>query len=124
MLEDHTYATWIAQSDTSTPPISTRVTGRRWHTIAVHGVQPSKKEPQKLKPKEQPMPKSNDNAAMNMRLCFQMEQINSQSLYADTAEGNWRLINYPVKELMRENVERFVMLMSYSKPRRPPMMMM
>ena len=47
MLEDHTYATWTAQSDTSTPPISTIGTGRRWRTVAVHGVRPSKKEPQK-----------------------------------------------------------------------------
>ena len=39
---DQTYATWIAQSDTSTPPISTRGNGGRWRTIAVHGVWPSK----------------------------------------------------------------------------------
>ena len=30
--------TWTAQSDNSTPPISTRGTGRRWCTMAVHGV--------------------------------------------------------------------------------------
>ena len=121
MLEDHTYTTWTAQSDTSTPPISTRGTGRRWRTIAVHSVRPSKKEPQKLKPK-QLMPKSNDNAAMNMRSRLQIEQISSQSSHADTAEENWRLVlaSYPMKELVRENVERFAMLMLYSKPRRPP----
>ena len=54
MLEDHT-------------PISTRGTGRRHCTIAVHDVQPSKTEPQKPKLKKIPMPKSNDNAAMNVR---------------------------------------------------------
>ena len=112
------------QSDTSTstPPISTRGTGRRWRTIAVPGVRPSKKAPQKPKQKEQPMPKSN-NAAMSVRLLLQIEQISSQSSHADTAEGNWRLVlaNYPMKELVREDVERFAMLMSYSKPRRPLM---
>ena len=41
--------------------------GRRWRMTAVHVVRPSKKEPQTPKPKEQPMPKSNDNAAMNVR---------------------------------------------------------
>ena len=88
----------------------------------MHGVRPSKNESQKLKPKEQPMPKSN-NAAMNVLSCMQIEQISSQSSHADTAEGNWRLVlaNYPMKELVRENVERFAMLMSNSKPRRPPM---
>ena len=103
MLEDDTYTTWIAQSDTSTPPISTRGTGRRWRTIAVRGLRPSKKEPQK--PKEQPMSKSNDNAAMNVRSRLQIEQISSQSSHAITAEGNWRLVlaNYPVKELVRQN---------------------
>ena len=123
MLEDHTYTTWTAQSNTSTPPISTRGTGSRWRTIAVHGVRPSKNESQKLKPKEEPMPKSNDNAAMNVLSCLQIEQISSQSSHADTAEGNWRLVlaNYPMKELVRENVERFAMSMSYSKPRGPPM---
>ena len=99
MLEDHTYGTRTEQSDTSTPPISTRGIGRRWRTIAVPGVRPSLKEPQKLKPKEQLMPKSNDNAAMNVRL--QIEEKISQSLHADTAEENWRLVlaNYPMKEL-------------------------
>ena len=43
ILEDHTYATWIAQSDTSTPPISTRGTGRRRHPIAVRDVRPKPK---------------------------------------------------------------------------------
>ena len=71
----------------------------------------------KPKPKEQPMPKSHDNATMNVRSPLQIEQISSQSLHADTAEGNWRIVlaNYPMKELVRENVERFAMLMSYSK---------
>ena len=43
---------------------------------------------------------------------------------ADTAEENWPFVlaNYPMKEHVRENVERFAMLMSYSKPRRPMMM--
>ena len=86
VLEDHTYATWTTQSDTSTPPISTRGTGRRWRMIAVHGIRPLKKELQKLKPKEQLMLKSNDNAAMNVRL--QIEPISSQSSHADTAEKN------------------------------------
>ena len=114
MLEDYTYGTWTAQSDTSTPQISTRGTGKR---------RPSKTEPHKLKSKDQPMLKSNDNAAMNVRLCWQIEQMNSHSSHADTAEGNWRLVlaNYPMKELVRENVERFAILMSCSKPRRPPM---
>ena len=35
MLEDSTYATWIAQSDTSTPPISTR--GTAWRTAVKKG---------------------------------------------------------------------------------------
>ena len=76
--------------------------------IAVHGVRPSKNEPQKPKPKEPPMPKLNDNAAMNMRLRSQIEPISSQSWHADTAEGNWQIVlaNYPTKELVRENVER------------------
>ena len=119
MLEDHTYAKRIAQSDTSTQPISIRCTGWRWRTIAVHGVRPSKL--QKPKAKKQRMPKSNDNAAMNVRARFQIEQISSQSSHADTAEGNWGFVlaNYPLKELVRENVERSAMLMSYSKPRRP-----
>ena len=67
------------------------------------------------------MPKSNDNAAIIVRL--QIEQISSQSSHADTAEGNWQLVlaNYPMKEVVQENVERFAMLMSYSKPRRPLM---
>ena len=123
MLEGPSYAKWIAQSDT--PPISTRGTGRRWRSIAVHGVRPSKKEPQKPKPKEQPMQKSNDNAAINVRSRLQIEQISCQSSHADTAEGNWQLVytNYPLKELVREHVERFAMLMSYSKSRRPPMTM-
>ena len=118
LLEDHSYATWTAQSDTSTPPISTRGPGRRWRMIAVHDVWPSKNP----KPKEQPMPKPNDNATMNIRSRMQIEQFSSQSSHADTAEGNWRLVlaNYPMKELVQKNVERFV-LMSYSKPRRPPM---
>ena len=87
---------------TKLPPISTRGTGRRWRTIAVHVVRPSKKEPQKPKPKEQLMPKSNNNAAMNMRSRLQIEQISSQSSHADTAEENWRLVlaNYPMKELV------------------------
>ncbi|KAI0225802.1 hypothetical protein LSAT2_023434 [Lamellibrachia satsuma] len=78
---------------------------------------------QKLKPKEQPMPKSNDNAAMDVRSRLQIEQISSQSSHADTAERNWRLVlaNYPMKELVRGNVGQFAMLMPYSKPRRPPM---
>ena len=91
-----------------------------WRTIAVHGVRLSKKEPQKLKPKEQPMPKSNDNPAMNVRSCLQIEQISSQS---SREEGNWRFVlaNYPMKELVREHAERFAMLKSYSKSRRQPM---
>ena len=99
--------------------------GRRWRTIAVHSGRPSKKEPQKPKPKEQPMPKSNDVAAVNVRSRLQIEQISSQSSHADTAEGNWQLVlaNYPKIELMCENVERFAMLMSYPKPRRPPMIL-
>ena len=58
-----------------------------------------------------------------MRSRLQIEQISSQSSHADTAEGNWLLVlaNYPMKELVRENVERFAMLMSCSKPRGPPM---
>ena len=56
-----------------------------------------KQEPQKPKPKEQPMTKSNDNSRL------QIEQISSQSSHADTAEGNWRLVlaNHPMKELVR-----------------------
>ena len=78
---------------------------------AVHGIQPSKKEQQKPnKTKEQPMPKSNDNATMNVHSHLQIKQISSQSLHALI------LANYPMKELVRENVERFAMLMSYSKP--------
>ena len=38
-VEGHTYVT------------TTRGTGRRWRAIAVHGVRPSKKKPQKPKPK-------------------------------------------------------------------------
>ena len=93
--------------------------------IAVPGVRPSKKEPQKPKLKEQLMPKSNDNAAMNVRSRLQIKQISSQSSHANTTEGNWQFVlaNYSMKELVRENIERFVMLMSYSKPRRPPVMM-
>ena len=88
----------------------------------MHGVRPSKKEPQKPKPKERPMSKSNDNAAMNVRSRLQIEQISSYSSHADTAEGNRRLVlaNYPMKELVREHIERFAMLMSYSKPKKPP----
>ena len=40
------------------------------------------------KPKEQPMPKLNDNAAMNARSRLQIEQISNQSSHVDTAEGN------------------------------------
>ena len=86
MFQFHIYATQIAQSDASTPPISTRGTGRRWRSIAVPGVRLSKKEPQNPKPKEQLMPKSNDNAAMNVRARLQIEQISSQSSHVDTAE--------------------------------------
>ena len=98
-------------------------TGRRWCMITMHGVRPSKKELQKPKPKEQPIPKSNEYTAMNVCSRIQIEQISSQSLHADAAEGNWQLVlaNYPMKELVRKNVERFAMLMSYLKPRRPPM---
>ena len=79
----------------------------------------SKKEPQNTKPKEQPMLKSNDNTAMIVHSRLQIEQISSQT--SVTVEGNWRLVlaNYPMKE--QENVERFTMLMSNSKSRRPPM---
>ena len=82
-----------------------------------------KRSRKKPKQKEQLMPKSNDNATMKVRSCLQIEQISSQSSHANTAEGNWRLVlaNYAVKELVRDNVERFAILMSYSKPRRPPM---
>ena len=60
---------------------------------------------------------------MNVLSCLQIEQISRQSSHADTAKGTWRLVlaNYPMKELVRENVERFAMLMLNSKPRRPPM---
>ena len=38
-------------------------------------------------------------------------------VYADTAEGNWRLVltKYPMKELVRKHVAGFAMLMSYSE---------
>ena len=78
-----------------------------------------KQEPQKAKRKKQPMSKSNDNAAMNVRSRLQVEQISSQSSHADKAERNWRLVlaNYPIKELVREKIERFVMLMLYRHTR-------
>ena len=110
MLEDHTYTTWIAQSDTSTPPISTRGTGRRWRTMAVHGIQTPKKKPQKPKPKEQPMPKLNNKATMNVCLRLQIEQISSQSLHADTVEGNWLLV------LAADNEARLGSLVSQTIP--------
>ena len=44
-----------------------------------------KKEHQKPKPKEQPMPKSNDIAAMKVRSRLQIQQISSQCSHADTA---------------------------------------
>ena len=55
------------------------------------------------------MPKSNDNSVMDVSSRLQIEQINSQSSHADTAEENCRLVlaNYPMKKLVRENVERF-----------------
>ena len=58
------------------------------------------------------MPKLNDNAAMNVRSHLQIEQISSQSSHADIAEGNYQLVlaNYPMKELVREKVERYVIL--------------
>ena len=89
--------------------------------MAVPGVRPSKKEPKELKPKEQLIPKSNDNTAMNV--CSRL-QISSS--HANTAEENWWLVlanNYPMKELVRENVEQFAMLISYLKPRRPLMVL-
>ena len=55
------------------------------------------------------MPKSNDNAAMHVRSHLETEEVRSQSSRADTAETKWRLVlvNYPMKELVRENVERY-----------------
>ena len=96
--QNDTYATWIAQSDTST-----RGPGRRWHTMTYGRQKRSRKS------RNQPMPKSNDNAAMNVRSRLQIAQISSQCSHVDTTEGNWRLVlaNYPMKELVRENVERF-----------------
>ena len=96
---------------------------RHWEEMVHDRCAWQKRSRKKPKQKEQPMPKSNDNATMKVRSCLQIEHISSQSSHANTAEGNWRLVlaNYPVKEVVRDNVERFAMLMSYSKPRRPPM---
>ena len=87
MLEDDTYAIWTAQSDTSTPPISTRGTGRRWRSIAVHGGTAVKKGAAKAKTKRTTDAEIKRQSRQNVRSRLKIEQISSQSSHADTAEG-------------------------------------
>ncbi|KAI0239481.1 hypothetical protein LSAT2_009780 [Lamellibrachia satsuma] len=54
--------------------------------------EPSKKEPQKPKPKEQLMPKSNNKTAMNMRLHLQISRIRMPIMWKEISGTYWSTI--------------------------------